>query len=290
MYASVRDHIVKAAWPQGLKEGLEALGFGAVELEVSRELKAFAIKPINGETHLSLTDSGIEACMKQMREYQVRVSALLLSNDFGREDLDAEVNWVIQVGRAAAKLGVEAIRLDAIMRGQAELSLDQRAARFADCMKRILDTTAESVQYGIENHGADGNEPDFLDFILGTVNSPRLGITLDTGNFYWAGHPLDRVQEIMRHFASRVKHTHVKNICYPPDQRNVKRERGWEYGKYVSSIPEGDINHREVVKVLKAAGYQGDFCLEDESLGPLSAEERKARLIKDADFFREILA
>jgi len=290
MYASVRDHIVKAAWPEGLKEGLDALGFGAVELEVSRELKAFAIKPIDGEAHLALTDAGIETLAEQTRANGVKISAFLLSNDFGREELDDEVNWVIQVGQAAAKLGVQAIRIDAIMRKQETLSLEQRAARFADCVKRILDGTPESVEYGIENHGGDGNQPEFLDFILGTVKSSRLGVTLDTGNFYWAGHPLDRVYEIMRHFASRAKHTHVKNICYPPETRNIQRERGWEYGKYVSSIPDGDIDHREVAKILKAGGYTGDFCLEDESLGPLSTVERRARLITDADFFREILA
>ena len=290
MYASVRDHIVKAAWQEGLKEGLDALGFGAVELEVTREFKVFAIKPVNGEAHLTLTDEGIETLANQTRENKMRVSAFLLSNDFGREELDAEVDWVIQVGKAAAQLGVTAVRIDAIMRKQEALSLEQRASRFADCVKRILDATPESVEYGIENHGSDGNQPDFLDFILGTVKSPRLGVTLDTGNFYWAGHPLDRVYEIMRHFASRAKHTHVKNICYPPEKRNVQRERGWEYGKYVSSIPDGDIDHREVAKILTAGGYTGDFCLEDESLGPLSAEERRARLVKDADFFREILA
>ncbi len=192
--------------------------------------------------------------------------------------------------KAASALGIPAVRIDAIMHGEREQPLERNVQVFADAMGRILDATADAkVDMGIENHGSQGNRPEFLDAVLGKVNSPRVGVTIDTGNFYWWGHPLSRMYEIIRHFAPYCKHTHAKNIEFPPEEREIQRDIGWEYGTYVSPLPDGDIDHRRVVQILKSAGYDRDLCLEDESLGKWTPEERKAVLRRDADFFREIL-
>ena len=73
---------------------------------------------------------------------------------------------------------------------------------------------------------------------------------MDTGNFYWYGNPIDKVYEILKSVAKYTKHTHVKNIQYPEETRNQQREIGWEYGKYVSPIYEGDIDHDRVIRML----------------------------------------
>ncbi|MGB9620272.1 MAG: sugar phosphate isomerase/epimerase family protein, partial [Armatimonadota bacterium] len=143
---------------------------------------------------------------------------------------------------------------------------------------------------GIENHGTLGNRPEFLDSILAKVNSPRVGVTVDTANFYWFGHPLSKVREIIKHFAPHIKHTHMKNINFPADKREIQREVGWEYDRYASSLREGDIDMKWVVKTLADAGYQGDLCIENEALGRYDAEKQKAILRDDADYLKEILA
>ena len=109
-------------------------------------------------------------------------------------------------------------------------------------------------------------------------------MTLDTGNFYWRGHPIDNVYDIIEHFSSFTRHTHVKNINYPEDVRATERELGWKYGEYVSPIPDGDIDHARVVEILEAANYTGDMCIEDESLGKFEGDERKTTLKRDADY------
>jgi len=289
MYASVRDDILTWAGFPSIKDGLDALGFRAVELRMDRKATAPAI--LDGQTRLDIsTAGGIAELRSQLQAANCRVSALLVENDFGREDLGGEVASVITAVRAAAELGVPAVRIDAIMHGEHDLSLSERVEVFAGAMRRILDATSHlSVDMGIENHGLQGNQPEFLDTVLDRVGSGRLGLTLDTGNFYWAGHPLDRVYEILTHFAPRTKHTHAKNINYPPEMRNRQRELGWEYEKYVSTMREGDIDHAKVVAILTKAGYDRDLCLEDESLGKWPETERQAVLKQDAEFFLEIL-
>ena len=105
---------------------------------------------------------------------------------------------------------------------------------------------------------------------------------MDTGNFYWRGYPLSEVYGILRILAPYTKHTHLKNIKYPEDQREITREAGWEYGTYVSPLDEGDIDHAKVLELLAEAGYDEDICIEDESLGHCKTpEERIAVLERD---------
>lgn len=290
MYPSIRDDIVLQGWPS-IQQGLEDLGLDAVELQVHRDMRVSLLAPQNGAESTCLDSSeNIMAFAEHLATHGIRASAFMLANDFNRDDFQEEVDWVVRVVDTAAKLAVPAVRIDAIMTGERDLPLDDRVNRFADAMKQVLDRTDyHIVELGIENHGFQGNDPDFLDRVLASVGSPRLGLTLDTGNFYWAGHPLDRVYEIIEHFAPQVKHTHCKNINYPEEKRYLKRDLGWEYGTYVCPLPDGDINHAKVAHTLKEAGYAGDFCIEDESLGRFPKTEWKKILHRDADHFRSIL-
>lgn len=290
MYASVRDHIVLCGWPT-LKEGLPALGLDALEMEFARDNSVMAIDPKPGMERFKL-DSGadVEAFKKQLDENKVRVSSLLMSNNFASEDLDGEVKWTVAAIRAADALGIPAVRIDAHMHGEGEEHVEKNIRVFADAMARVLDATSDSkVDMGIENHGYQGNRPDFIDAVLSTVGSSRVGLTIDTGNFYWFGHPLSRVYEIIEQFAPYCKHTHGKNIKYPPEMREIQREVGLEYGKYCVPLWEGDVDHKRVVEILKAAGYDRDLCLEDESLGRWQGDERRAVMKRDADYFKAIV-
>ena len=119
-------------------------------------------------------------------------------------------------------------------------------------LKRVIETTEDTgVAFGIENHGGTTNDPEFLKPLFDRVGSKRLGLTLDTGNFYWFGHPLSKVYELYEAFAPRVCHTHCKSIRFPETEREKQRPMGWEYGKYNCPIYEGDIDFRRVVKILR---------------------------------------
>lgn len=287
MYISVRDAHLPGPFGS-IQAGLRAMGIQHVELNYNKDRTA---PSVDSDTRESLANpNAIEQYRYKAEGYGVKPCSLLLANNFGAADLQSELDYVISAVQAAAQLKIQAIRIDAYLSTQDSWPLEKRAQHFADCMNKILDATADSnVDMGIENHGHKGNEQEFLDAVLDAVNSKRVGMTLDTGNFYWYGYPLKRVQEIIEHFAPRTKHTHMKSINYPADKRNIQREVGWGYGEYCSPLREGNVDMHLAVKALKGAGYAGDLCIENESLGRYDKEKQKAILIDDAAYLREVL-
>jgi len=291
MYLSIRDDIVFAAGYATLAEGLSDLHISGIELFVERDDTVSALKPANGKSRLDLTDPiDLAELQTQAAECEARISALCMGNNFNSENRDAEIEWAIRTVMAAHQLGAPAVRIDAIMSGERHLPLEERHRLVASAVSSILAMTAETeVDLGIENHGLQGNDPEFLLGLLLSVDSSRLGLTLDSGNFYWRGWPLSRVYEIFAQFAAVVKHTHIKNIAYPPELRDVERDVGFEYAKYVCPIHLGDIDHSRYIALLRGAGYDRDICLEDESLGKYAPEARRANLQATARFFHNLM-
>lgn len=292
MYVSVRDDTLLATGFDNIAEGLRFYGFGGVELAVDRDYRVRAITPTPERTHLHLNmDHDVAELGRQSAETGFRIAAFLLPNNFNAPDIETELAWIVRVVEVAARLGVPAVRIDAIMHGERDLPLAEREEIFARGVQHVLaKTEGLPVDLGIENHGFQGNDPAFLNGLMAKVGSPRLGLTMDTGNFYWAGHPLDKVYQILEHLAPVAKHTHVKNIHYPEAIRNTQRTLGYEYGQYVSPITEGDIDHAKVVGFLKAAGYDRDLCLEDESLGKYDEATRRANIQAAVDYFNGLLS
>ena len=288
MYLSIRDEIVFAAGYASIAEGLRDLDIPGVELFVLRDNTVPAIAPNGDSKRLNLNDEAdLRELQRQAEAAGVTIAALCMGNNFNADDKKSEIAWAVRTVRSALTLGVPAIRIDAIMSGEKHLPLEERQRLVASSVRAILDETSDTdIDLGIENHGFQGNDPEFLTGLLLDVDSSRLGLTLDSGNFYWRGWPLSRVYEIFEQFAPVVKHTHIKNIAYPQELREIQREIGYEYGKYVSPIHEGDIDHTRYFAALRKAGYDRDLCLEDESLGKYTPEQRKANLRAADDFFR----
>jgi len=287
MYLSIRDDVVFAAGYTSIAEGLDDLSIPGIELFVKKDDTVSAIAPQPGSERLNLSiPEDVSALKSQAEDHGIRIAALCMGNNFNAADKEFEIGWAARTVRAAKALGAPAVRIDAIMSGEKDLPLDERISLVASAVQQILDATTETgVDLGIENHGFQGNDPAFVKATLDAVGNPRLGLTLDSGNYYWRGWPLSRVYEIFEEFAPFVKHTHIKNINYPAELRETHREMGYEYGKYVSPIHEGDIDHTRYFAALRKAGYDRDLCLEDESLGKYDVPTRKANLRAAAEFF-----
>ncbi len=290
MYVSVRDGHLGVFGTISL--GLRAMGINSVELNYNRDRSVASLDVNHPGAKESLADRHlIDRFAYKCKGLGIRPAALLLSNNFSADDLQSEIDWVISAAKAAGQVGIKAVRIDSAMSRQNEWPLDKRISHFADCMKRVIDATPDmDVSFGIENHGHKGNEMAFLDGVIERVGSPRLGLTLDTGNFYWYGLPLSKVYETIQHFAPVTRHTHIKTINYPEDQREVQRQTGWEYGRYCSPLREGDIDFGKVLRILADAGYAGDLCIENESLGRFENYKKKAVLIDDAAYIKEKIA
>lgn len=291
MHIGVRDVIIQHAGFSTIREGLRALGVEAVELALSRDLSVTAPDAtLIDPRHPMRTPADVADARLRYEEANVRVGAILMANNFNSHNREAEVEWVAEGVRIAAGLGATVVRIDAAMTGQQELSLERRVDLFASAVRDVLGATSElPVPLAIENHGLQGNDPEWLRAVLDAVASARLGLTLDTGNFYWAGMPLERVYETMERFASEVKHVHCKNLAFEPERQGVDRELGWGYGEHVCPIPDGDVDHGRVLDVLRAAGYDGGLYIEDESLGKFDGSERAQQLVRDVEHLKGLV-
>lgn len=292
MYVSMRDAILHWAGFPSLAEGLRATGCTAFELALDRDMSCFSPE-YSFEDKVRLdTPEAIAAYKHALDQAGFRVSALLLGNDFSRADLDAEIDWVVRCARVGDALGADAVRIDAWMNPDdpSAWPLDRRIDVFVDSMKKVLKATEGTrPEFGIENHGWPGNDPEFLTRIISAVGSNRLGSTLDTANFYWSGMPLSEVHAVIKRLAPLAKHTHAKNINFPADVRETQRERGWGYDKYSCVVQDGDIDMRKVVDWLRDAGYKSDLCVENEAIGRYEPAERQQMLKSEAEFLRSLL-
>lgn len=290
MYCSVRDCMVMMDEFKSPVEGMRHLGVEAVEIALSNNYEVCAM---DSKAEIALdSDEDARAYRKHLDGLGIRAVAFLTACDFSAGDLDANVRWVARAIELADIMGMPAVRIDSAMHRERELDFGTRVDLFARGLGGALQRTPGSkVALGIENHGYQGNNLAFQLNVYKAVGSDRLGSTMDTGNFYWRGYPLLEVYGILNILAPYTKHTHLKNIKYPPETREVMREGGWEYDKYVAPLDEGDIDHAKVLKLLAAAGYAGDVCLEDESLGHFKpGRERVAVLERDVAHIKAIIA
>ena len=287
MYPSLGDYTVFLAGFDSMKEAVDACGIFAVEVSLDREMSTGSM--VSRDRFTIDSAATIASYADHLAGFGIKPVGFLLSNNLNAPDLDAETDWVSNAVKAAEALGMPAVRIDSIMSGDTDMTVPQRIERFVDGIGRVLaKTDGIDVDLGIENHGA-GNNREFLDGVFDGVGSDRVGMTMDMGNFYAMGMPLSEVYETLEHLAPRAKHTHVKNVNYPEEVREQRRPPAWEYGKYACPIEEGDIDLTRVIGFLRAAGYDGDLSLENESYGRYPEHERKGVLVRDAVYLKSVL-
>jgi sugar phosphate isomerase/epimerase len=288
----------KAKWPVGCRDlhlkiagqpdswsCMKALGAQCTEANIGMNLDCVSLFHPRGKYTLA-TDDGIRALKDDLAASGCRISAFMMSNRLD-EQLDKELEWTRKLVPAAQALGVEIIRIDVVPR---KLEGDKFLSFAIAACKRLCEIAEGTpIRYGVENHGKITNDPQFLEKLFDGVGSPKLGLTLDCANFYWWGHPVNDLYAIYEKFAPRVVHTHCKSIRYPDDKKNIRREIGWEYAKYNCPIYDGDIDFKRVVKILRLAGYRGDLCVEDESLGKFPESEQAEVLRKEIALLRELV-
>lgn len=91
-------------------------------------------------------------------------------------------------------------------------------------------------------------EPEKLKFIVDSVNSPRLGVCIDTGHGFMSGYEPHIFTDL---FKDKVYALHVHDNNGFSDQHNL--------------LPFGNINWEEFIKSLKNIGYKGYFNYEVHS-------------------------
>jgi sugar phosphate isomerase/epimerase len=264
---------------------LKALGANGVEVVVTEDLQCSGLFHPQKEYSVATAD-GISALKEDLERNGLRITAFCMNNRLD-ETLERELAWAKQLVAVAQKMAVRAIRIDVVPRA---IKAEEYMPFAIKACKQLCDLAKDTpVRYGIENHGHWTNRPEVLEGLFDGVGSEHLGLTLDAMNFYWFGHPLKDLYRIYEKFASRVYHTHCKNLSYPEDKKNTARPIGWEYEKHAAPLYDGDIDYQRVATILAQAKYDGDLCLENECLGRFPKDQHAEILKKEIALLRKLV-
>lgn len=291
MDISIRDAMVAAAaaGTTGLFfETLRLVHCMAVEIEMAvADGSTPHVRRADGSPYSLRDAAGTSELRERLDREGVRPSALLLMTDFSSDQAAAHVEMCIRACSAARELDVPVVRIDPLTKDKS-LPPERVRDNFVARVREVLDASRDTgVDLGIENHGPVACDPQWLDAVLAAVPDHRLGLTLDTGNFYWFGFPLSEMYGLIEHFAPRAKHTHLKNINFPKELADVKREVGHGYKEYCCPLDEGNLDLRRVIEILRSAGgYSRDLCVENESLFKYGADDKVNVLRRDVAAIR----
>ena len=242
--AGCRDAMLRPLGSSDCWTAAKAVAAEVIEVTVDDKF-ALPLLSQPGQAYSIATPEGIEQISADLKTAGVKISAFCVASRFdARPEFECDFN--AKLARIAQQMDIKAIRIDVV-------SYKKPVSEFIDgavsALKILIaGTEGTNVRFGVENHGPTGNDPAFLLPLLDRVGSKRLGVTLDTGKFYWFGHPLSKVYELIETVAPHVVHTHCKNIGYPAEKRQVQRPMGWEYARYEAPIDKGDIDFARVVK------------------------------------------
>jgi len=242
--------------------GMTSLGMGSEPLpKVLEAAVAFGCETIelNGRPtiHQGLWQGDVDhgEVMASIAEAGLRVTSLGGYCDFAvltEDDLQEQVDQLFGYCKLARTLGVPVVRafVGDVKEGHSALEFYPWVVKgFAAVCERIA---GWDLVMAIENHGRLMNDGDLIGRILEDVGSLQLGVTLDTGNFCWAGHSLADTQRFIDALLPRIYSVHVKDLNLVDGQ--------------VDLVPagRGEINLKGLLRALADRGYKGGVVSEYE--------------------------
>ncbi len=190
-----------------------------------------------------------------LEDIGLSVSALAACNDFVVLDSEAvtrQVQRMARVCRLAQILDCNVIRTE----GGApkdEVPPERWSEAIANCLLRCLEFAEPmGMKFAVDNHGVITNEWPVQLEVFAQVDSPLVGANLDTMNYRWFGHSLEKLHEIYQDIAPYVMHTHMK------DGFGSREEYKGQ------ALGEGEIDLAWAVQCCQQAGYDGVWCAEYE--------------------------
>jgi sugar phosphate isomerase/epimerase len=245
-----------------MRIGMTSLGMGSDPLPVVLEAaQGFGceVMELNGRptVHQGLWQGNVDydGVMASIREAGIEVTSLGGYCDLAvltEEGLEEQVNQLVGYCELAVRLGIPVVRafVGDVKEGHTADEFYPWVVRgFSEVCQRIA---GWDLVIGIENHGRLMNDGDVLGRILADVGSPRLGITLDTGNFCWGGRTIADAHRYFDALLPHIVNVHVKDVRM-------------ENGEAVF-VPagRGEIRLAALLQALADRGYEGAVVSEFE--------------------------
>lgn len=228
----------------------------------------FELVPL--EFNLLEDEALLESIVQQSQALDLALSNYAISADFIKNDFNSEVERVKQHVDVAHKLGVKRMRHDAASRPANEIGLSNFISDLKPLTEACREIADYASQYGIvtsiENHGLYVQGSDRVLALVDSVDRPNFRLTLDIGNFVCTDeNPLVAVSKCLP-YASMV---HLKDFYIRPPYYNPGT--GWFQsagGHYLRGavLGQGDLDIPSILRLIKAAGYDGYLSLEFEGM------------------------
>ena len=179
----------------------------------------------------------------------LKISALQCHGPLGRPEVHGE--YLKLAIRAAGEIGVPVVNTDEGIKAKWTTEEEDFVLIKYTLREAAFVAERRGVKIGLECHAQYSQTPEGLDRIYGLVDSPAIGINLDTGNAYLAGQD---VYAWLQRVAERLVHLHAKDISVA----HADAERG-----KVTGTPVGCACGDGVVDWPRVIGIVRDKCPRD---------------------------
>ncbi|NOU85582.1 TIM barrel protein [Paenibacillus sp. LMG 31460] len=212
-----------------------------------------------------------DAIREKAKSRGIEVSSYTIGANFVTDTQEAYEQEIARVKAEvdiAARLGVKRMRHDVASSSDNSIgSFNRELNRLVEACRQIADYAAQfGIVTSVENHGYFIQASDRVQTLVQVVDRPNFLTTLDIGNFMCVDE--DSVAAVKKNlpYASMV---HVKDFYLRPSYLNPGE--GWfktTSGNYLRGaiVGHGDIDMREVLRVVKNSGYDGYISLEFEGM------------------------
>lgn len=253
-------------------EFCKEMGYTGLELYENNDLKSPDL-----EVARKIRDKSLEL--------DVKICCMSQGADFMAQDQKAEVQRTkeyIQVAELAGAPYMHFTVFPVLCHDVRGVNRKKMLETVAPAIRELCDYAGErGIGCVLEGQGFYVNGVETLADLIGEVNHPNLGIVADFGNVLCIDEEPER---FVGYFAPLVRHVHVKDMaCGPKPGNDGFRWIPTRGGNWLHrcDLGTGVVNLEKCLRILKNAGYTGDYVIENTVFNRLDKAAADLRYMHD---------
>ena len=243
-------------------------------LELAKEM-GFSMLELYQFDDLQTPDLNVAKALAEKAEsLQMSFSCLSLGADLMAEDIETQLQRVkdyILVAQAAGAPYIHFTTFPVLSYDRRGVDRKKMIQRLAPSVRELCDFGAEhQVGCVLEGQGFYMNGVEPLAELVSEVDHENLGIVADLGNTLCVDEAPER---FVGYFAPLIRHVHIKDMVrqeLPDADPNVRwiQSRGGNW-LHRTELGTGVVDLEKCLRILKTAGYQGGYVIENSYLNRL---------------------